>query len=590
MLAARRKGCNVLDFKGSRQRAFDRVSKCYSARITHRSERSSQEGCIEKWRVEVELVAGAEVEVLRLEVRLPYDFPLSLPRIYLQGNDLERLLPLPHVNASGFVCTFDPETTTPNSEAPAEIALRCIRRATSIIKAGLEGTNHGDFETEFFAYWSDGDVQRGISLIPEDGSLTDQVHYMRLDDAFGMFKHVLHVGGQTAENLKAHLKDRGLGFSEQEAFYAGYLPIATPPFDLSNGEAASLIGEQGDGVLADFERYVNRCGSAQQPVVVFSKQLGERVVHQAWLHRAPNTDRDGFRKGKLKPFKTLHTFERSRRVERLHAEAFTPERLRRRSASDDLAAGPSLSVLIAGLGSIGSHLTQLLRSGPVRAFHFIDPDGLSVENAGRHVLGLSHVGTNKAVAMGRFVRDADPTMTVGITADKSLVEAVENEPQHFENADCAFIAIGNTPSELWYDAAILSRVISTPTFFLWVEPYLAGGHCVYINPDDERSLAGLFDAGHYRFNVLTREAYESHTFTKRESGCQSTYVPYSSSSVALFLASLLPEIMRVLCDLPAAASCRMTWTGDLGSLSKMDLSISPRAEERGSGRLITRTL
>jgi hypothetical protein len=197
---------------------------------------------------------------------------------------------------------------------------------------------------------------------------------------------------------------------------------------------------------------------------------------------------------------------------------------------------------------------------------------------------------NKGVAMRRFVREANPTMPIGVTADKSLVEAVEREPQHFEDADCVFIAIGHTPSELWYDAAIQSGIVGAPTFFLWVEPYLAGGHCVYINPDDEGSLADLFDAEHYRFNVLSREAYESHDFTKRESGCQGTYVPYPSSSVVLFLSSVLPKILRTLNDLPAVASCRMTWTGDLRSLSKMSLPISPHAEDLSSGTLITQTL
>mgnify|MGYP006425862825 CR=1 FL=1 len=591
MLVVHKKGCNdVFDFKGSRQHAFNRVSKCYSATVTYCSERTSHEDCVEKWKVEVELVAGGKLEILRLEVRLPYDFPLSLPRIYLQDEGLEQLTPLPHVDASGFICTFDPETTTTNPKAPAEIALRCIRRAASIVKAGIEGANLGDFEDEFLAYWGDGGVRHMISLVPENESIHGQVFYMRLSSSLGRFRHVLHLGEQSAKNLKVHLEDQGLSFSEQEAFYAGCLPIAMPPFDLSNFEAVSLIGDQGDNVLADFRRYVNQCGPAQRPVVVFSKRLNERIVHQAWLHKVPNTNRDGFRKGKLKPFQALRTFERSRKVERLYAKAFTPNRLRRRSASDDLPNDPSLSVLVAGLGSIGSHLTQLLRSGPVRAFHFIDPDGLSVENTGRHVLGLSHVGTNKGVAMRRFMRDADPTMPIGVTADKSLAEAVECEPQHFENAECVFIAIGNTPSELWYDAAIQSGAISTPTFFLWVEPYLAGGHCVYINPDDEGSLAGLFDAGLYRFNVLSHEAYESHIFAKRESGCQSTYVPYSSASVVLFLSSLLPQILSMLSELPAAASCRMTWTGDLSSLSKMGLSISPRAKKHGSGTLITREL
>jgi len=580
----------VLNFEASRQRAFNRVSKCYSAEVALRQKGTPRNGCIEKWEVEVEVVAANNLEVLCLEVQIPYDFPLSLPRIYLQGEDRERLFPLPHVDASGFICTFDSATTTPNPNAPSEIVLKCIQQATRIIETGIEGTNQSDFDNEFLAYWGDGNVLRGISLIPEDGGLPDQVFYMRLTDALGRFKHMLHSGGEHAENLKAHLDDQEIGFSEQAAFYAGCLPISTPPFRLSNRKATELIGEQGGDLLADFKRYVNECGTDQRPVVVFSKQLHERVVHQAWLHAIPNTNRDGFRKGKLKPFIALRDFEGSSKVRRIHTETFTPDRLRRRSASDDLLAGRPLSVLVAGLGSIGSHLTQLLRSGPVRAFHFIDPDVLSAENAGRHLLGLSHVGTKKAVAMQRRVCNADPTMTVSATSDQSLAEAVNLDPQPFEDADCVFIAIGDTPSELWFDNAIQAGVVSTPTFFLWVEPYLAGGHCVYINPDDEGSLAGLFDDGYYRFNVISREAYDSHVFTKRESGCQTTFVPYSSASVVLFLSSLLPGLLRMLSDLSATESCSMTWTGDLSSLSKMDISVSSHAKQQASGTLVTRTL
>ena len=584
----------MLDFESSRQRALDRISQCYTTEVVCRSERAPIEGYIEKWRVEVELIPSGELQILSLEVRLPYDFPLSLPRIFLSGEDAERLGPLPHVNAAGYVCTFDPETTTPNSEAPGEIVLACVGRAAEIIKAGLTGANHDDFEDEFLAYWGDAsggssEVLGGISLIPEDGRLPEGVFYMKLTGRIGRFGHVLHAGGQPADDLRAYLKDRDVRFSEHAAFYAPHLPVAGPPFALTNGEVVDLIGAQGGGALKEFGRYVNQSAPEHRPIVVFAKRLAGRTVHQAWLHEVPQVNRNGFREGKLKPFQAMRTFERSRKVVRLYAEPFTADRLRRRTASDDLPAAPALSVLVAGLGSVGSHLTQFLRSGPVSSFHLLDPDDLTVGNVGRHVLGLSHVGTNKAIAMQRFMRDADPTAQVAVTADKSLAEAVEREPQTFEDVDCAFIAIGDTRSELWYDQAMQAGAVKTPTFFLWVEPYLAGGHCVYIDPSTGASLNDLFDAHLYRFNILSEEAYRTRSFEKREAGCQTTYVPYSSSSVVLFLSSLLPEILRVLRE-PRAPSCCMTWTGDLPALHRIGLPVSALAMEHHPCTLTTQPL
>jgi hypothetical protein len=191
--------------------------------------------------------------------------------------------------------------------------------------------------------------------------------------------------------------------------------------------------------------------------------------------------------------------------------------------------------------------------------------------------------------MRQFIRDANPTMSTRATSEVSLAEAVETNPRDFEEVDYVFIAIGDTPSELWYDQLMQNSEIKTPSFFLWVEPYLAGGHCVYIDPADGASLSSLFSACIYQFNVIARNEYESRTFTKREAGCQTSYVPYSSASVVHFLSSVYPEIMHVLRS-PDPGSRRMTWIGDIPAIRRLGLSISSPMKDRSQGTLVTQPL
>lgn len=69
-------------------------------------------------------------------------------------------------------------------------------------------------------------------------------------------------------------------------------------------------------------------------------------------------------------------------------------------------------VLIVGLGSGGSALALMLARAGVGSFTLVDPDVLSLENVGRHMLSRKSVGQSKVKAMKRVIKEINPQAEV----------------------------------------------------------------------------------------------------------------------------------------------------------------------------------
>jgi molybdopterin/thiamine biosynthesis adenylyltransferase len=69
-------------------------------------------------------------------------------------------------------------------------------------------------------------------------------------------------------------------------------------------------------------------------------------------------------------------------------------------------------VSIAGCGSFGSALADMLVRAGVGSLILIDPERLSIENVGRHVLTARDVGRAKADALAERLREINPRLDV----------------------------------------------------------------------------------------------------------------------------------------------------------------------------------
>ena len=571
-----------MDFSARRNEArayLDRFYRTVLMRPPPRTRRreASRLDEAERWAVAVEVADGDAVQELTLEVRIPSDFPLHPPSVYLGEADHSRLFPIPHVDHRRFVCTFDIAETIPNVDAPGAIVAATVEKAVGILEDGLAKRNVGDFDDEVLAYWSQeyrgcGPADTGwLSLI--EGDLGDEAVVLTPQRPVGPFSHVIHSGGELADRLRRNLKADGNRFTEDQAFVLGTVSLGRPPYGLRNESAVEII-EAADR-LEPFRRYLG--GAPDPATVLFQTVAGGHIL--GWRHaRSPKPNRKsrkGYNAGRLSPLGALRGPDRTTPVRRLNPEVYTPARLRRRTAGEGERQRAQPRVFAAGLGSIGARLVDDV-SGIASGFGLLDPDILSVENVGRHLLGLDAVGYNKAEALATRLRLANPLVEVEAVSDRRLAQALSGDPALFDAYDRLLIAIGDLPTELWLDAEMDAGRVETPALYLWVEPYLAGGHCVYVRPGEAR-LASLFEGDRYAHDVISASEHESRQFTRREAGCQTTFVPYADVYVRQFLAAIFPHVLDALqSDVP---SFRLRWTGDIDLVRQVGVSVEEDCDE-----------
>jgi hypothetical protein len=129
---------------------------------------------------------------------------------------------------------------------------------------------------------------------------------------------------------------------------------------------------------------------------------------------------------------------------------------------------------------------------------------------------------------------------------------------------------------------------------LWVEPYLAAGHCIYIHPDDikYKEAFDIIEGWELcRYNVIDRKEYlnGNEILKMREASCQSSYIPYSGGKVVHFLSQLFPKLVDIVNN-GLQNSTAYTWTGDFNQLKSLGLERSDFAKGYSSYEMIEHKL
>ncbi|NJK96101.1 MAG: hypothetical protein HC905_15385 [Bacteroidales bacterium] len=290
-----------------------------------------------------------------------------------------------------------------------------------------------------------------------------------------------------------------------------------------------------------------------------------------WKHKVLTTKRDGFRPGSLTPFAVLSKYQKNDKIERICVNEYSNKRIENRTSG---MANTKFTFLVAGLGSIGSHLIYFLNGLNYPSFKLIDDDILKIENLGRHLLGINNIHSFKTVALKEYIKNIRPDQDVSIKSLK--LEAVITEYSNYFN-DCsyAFIAIGNQNIENFLLNKQREGLITVPMFFFWVEPYAIGGHCLFIHPEDKNTISDLYDNQFYRYNLIDSAEYlkSNPILSKQEAGCQTSYTPYSGNDVVLFLSAIY-KWLKITIQNNSKQSMAIQWTGNIDLAKDLGLSLN----------------
>ncbi|MGE8018529.1 ThiF family adenylyltransferase [Peribacillus frigoritolerans] len=546
----------------------------YQAMIVEKSDTSH------KYPITLQIKVCIAESDIKLLLSLPFNFPDSFPEVKLEEQSFNSLYPIPHLSSYKTLCLFDDVVASPNPYNPLGILDAAIQKAKELLLKGILHQNVQEYTEEFETYWLEESKGSYLSIIEPSESPKEiflvPFKYTNWNQS-GIFSDQKSDALNWIQNL-------GGNISEDDIAKVLYIPLLKSmdfPFPKCNRDIYQLL-KNNKLALKALSQYLTKCKRPSK--VLFSVQSNNEYSWGVWEHQKPfkkvilqykgrrrvKTNVDGFRKetqhGWLEIVKEFPNME----IIKYSIEDVRAIRLKKRGG-DGKTNNNKRKVAIVGCGALGSHLTQGLIDIGIEHLLLIDHDTLGFENINRHLCGASDVGNYKTEAVKKRLRKHYPTSQIHVCND-NVLSLLENNPKALNSYDLIIVAISHSPTELRLNDLQMKNLITQPIINIWVEPYLAGGHAVWSNPEDKISLNSLFeDSGAYKNQILK----DGNKYTKKELGCNTSYVPYGVLELKKFIIDIMLFIEQQL-NCKNSTSRTLTWLGNLTEQKKHKRLLAPK--------------
>lgn len=482
--------------------------------------------------------------------------PFVAPAVAIRDKSL--FLKWPHVESDGVVCTPSAGSSC-SGNTFVEIGLAVFKEALTNADRSISGENHSDFFDEMAAYWGqtvgDGGWQVVSCLTPGGDSREIAV---------------MHTTGRTyiADDVRS-LRELVSRFSQKAAEsiapQAGYLislesPLTPNDFPENGNDLRAFI--EGADLPCHKVLAASAVDPRKSPVYVLQAHVSDGwflgAVYSRW-HGSNRSNGRGYGSGRA----VMPGFR-----EGYVSGAVAKQTLFSRAAAVSLASvqrlddGVTLSracleqskftnhrISIAGCGSVGSLVLDLLAKAGAGCFTLVDPETLTTQNLSRHVLGLQHVGEFKATALADEISRDRPWVSRSKAFPKSVESLSEQEWDEFLVADVIVSAIGHAGKENYLAHTARARGFQGSIIFCWLEPFAVAGHTLVSIPGDIHLVetAGYSGAE----PPMTASWPTDIKIVRSEGGCGGTFQPYGVASLTLHCSNMARAVLSALRRTPA---------------------------------------
>ncbi len=435
------------------------------------------------WRLAVDF---GEPEPRHLDVLIPEGFPLSWPKFGLV--DRPPFLTWPHIERDGSLCLLA-NLSEVDPEKPAEVTSRLLGKSCELIKDLIAGPMvDRDFREEFLTYWR---YDRNAA----DGRLTSILRMSRPSRGITVWQSPnIRLLGDTEEEVVGWLGKRfGPKVLRRRRAERGLLiwldqPLLPSEYPRTARDVLQLAERAGDGVAA---LLADVALSRQENIVaVFAAEgrFGPGIVSvtvpmpgtgQLRYGRSTAPLFDGFRPDRMPADLLVERYLGSEPVYRDEpSRADAPwVHGRGQNAEADMLIDARVTVL--GCGSIGAPVAHALAQAGVGHIDLVDHDALEWANVGRHPLGASAVGENKAEAMAAKLQVDFPhaTFRAHPTGARYLIS---ERPEILDESNLVISATGSWLVESQLNDWHCRRKRPKPVLYGWTEARAAAGHAVVI--------------------------------------------------------------------------------------------------------------
>lgn len=502
-------------------------------------------------------------EEIRLKCTFPISFPYTFPEIYILKEFYKKYKPIPHIqdfrSKDGYICIFDSNTSYPNFNMLREVTLECIKKAQQIILDGIEKNNIEDFRNEFLSYWELDSSSTTADLIFKPQSYPMELYCYKRNDKR------LYLSDDKEKLLNYLIYTKGWNIKTSNLINALFLPIEDdwyPPFPNSNIEVINKL--KSCKHYKDYIKYLKN--NRKQHIVVFSQTVNNNVCLAGWIHEKVKTP-NGFRTNNVVPEFFYGYLHKDDKIKKFTINHLSNERLFERGGDGNIKE--DIKVSITGCGSIGSYLTKTLIDLGLNKFILIDKDILLSENIARHYCGASSIGKSKVVAIKEAVIKHFPDTCIN-AIEKNIFSIFKDDIDVLNECDYNFVVVGHIPTEMKFIQLFNEGKIKKPLIIIWVEPYIMGGHAIILQNKQKDIIDNILVS--QTKNILSN----GEEYIKRESGCGSTFLPYSAFEVQQFLNSIMDYINQNIFEKRSKNNYYLSWCGRLSLARKNRMKINPQ--------------
>ena len=536
-----------------------------------------QEKYLEVWRLTTEIDISDCAEDIIFYVAFLESFPYEIPDIYYLDTKYDYL---PHIGYEDRkLCLYD-NGICYDIEQPELVIRACIKQAKNIIKSSATGIIPDDFINEIESHWEhhfdkEPNVDDQWIILNAPPADSHEMEWATYQDVFlgagrSTKKHTIVYAPENTTNsaITEFLSECEI-IKRGKALYLPHISIPKRPPYLIN--FATLLNMVDPTDIKLIKTVVNKNTGIY---IIFPLQAP--IIYGGVYVPSIQTKQKGFRE--QTPFYIYTKLANKKKpLQRIQGRIYSNTRIAERTAG---RLESKYSFYIAGLGSVGSNLVNLLRGFNNCSFTFADKESLSIDNIGRHLLGFSYIDQSKAYALKHFLKSTRPDLQVEVNC-KDFHEILSQELNIINEHSCLFVLTGDQMIDMRLLAYIKDGKITTPVFMIWIEPFAIAGHMVYINPKQNLNV-WLYDENlNYKYNLIASSEYNDEkkvkTFLKKTAGCNSQYAEYSGNDINLLLAAFYPHIVQLIQKQDTSKCIR--WIGNTELAKEKEITLT---ESRGS--------
>lgn len=492
----------------------------------------------------------------RLHLLLPEGFPFSKPRVAIDPP--EPVLKWPHLEEGGLLC-IAPDEAPHSPENPVASVVHAVERAQTLVKDCLEGRGFEQFEDEFVSYWNRWATakQPVRSLCRPDGPSRS---------VRAWFRKSFTVVAEDDANLRAWLE----GFFGEKMKRGNFTPREIPfiwlekvprPANYPRDVGAIFRLVQSDTQSKELLEGLLLDQTASNKTVLFGCHtrhgvgLGAVRILKPQAHRGGGdpVTKGGFRG--TPPKSILLARYSAAPVVGANIIRCDPSWVHGRDHNPTVGMLSTKSVVILGVGSVGSSVATLLANTGVGKITLVDPQVLESENTSRHELGANSVKKDKATQLAASLRQRFPHLAIEAEG-KSWQEFARVNPERLTSTNLVISTMGASSHELELSAAVLKLPSFTPILYGWTEPHATAGHAV-VFMDRTACLRCLTDdLGELRTPVTS---WNGDT-TKQIPACGGSFQPYGAVELEHTIVVIAELALDVLTG-EVHASTHRVWVG-----------------------------